>query len=303
VRLIAIAALSAIACTAPPAPADAGPDAGPRDAALGCETPRFAASERVEIRGWDGDAMEPFLSRDGRWLFFNTRDQPAPDDMDLHYAERADDLLFEYRGEIAGANSDALDGVPSLDDEGNLYFVSLRSYDTTFSTIHRGTFDAGLLLNAALVSGVSREMPGWVNFDAEISADAERLWAVDGLFDSATNFWSRADLFTARRDGDSFAREDASALAAINTELLEYAPAVSRDGLLLLFTRMDHRGGGVPRLHAAVRTRVDGAFCASVEVPAPPGFVEAPTFAPDEGAIYFHHLDGVRFVLRRAERF
>lgn len=36
----------------------------------------FADPERVTIQGYDGDAMEPFLSRDGRFLLFNNRNDP-----------------------------------------------------------------------------------------------------------------------------------------------------------------------------------------------------------------------------------
>src|SRR5688572_21853697 len=90
--------------------------------------PEFATPQRVTIRGHSDHAMEPFLTRDGRLLFFNNSNDP-PSETDLHYAERVDDVTFEYRGKLTGANSATLDGVPSVDAAGNLYFVSLRSYE------------------------------------------------------------------------------------------------------------------------------------------------------------------------------
>ena len=34
---------------------------------------------RVTIRGYHGDAMEPFVSPDGKYLFFNSRNDPGTD--------------------------------------------------------------------------------------------------------------------------------------------------------------------------------------------------------------------------------
>jgi hypothetical protein len=86
----------------------------------------FADPKAVEIVGYQSHAMEPFISRDGRYLLFNNRNDPS-ENTDLHWAERLSDLSFRYRGRIEGVNTDALEGVPSLDHEGTLYFISPRS--------------------------------------------------------------------------------------------------------------------------------------------------------------------------------
>ncbi|NJN64367.1 MAG: hypothetical protein HC882_05415 [Acidobacteria bacterium] len=62
----------------------------------------FGAVERVTILGYDGDAMEPFITRDGRFLLFNNRNDPKIDTK-LLVAERRDDVTFVYRGELAGS--------------------------------------------------------------------------------------------------------------------------------------------------------------------------------------------------------
>lgn len=102
------------------------------------DPPEFSNPESVAIRGYSDDAMEPFLTRDGSYLLFNNSNDPAAD-TNLHYAERVDDLTFDYRGEISGANTTALDAVPTADAMGNIYFISTRSYSQTLSTIYRSS--------------------------------------------------------------------------------------------------------------------------------------------------------------------
>src|SRR5690349_21866005 len=120
----------------------------------GLEYRAFGAPQRVAIRGYGGDAMEPFITRDGRYLLFNNRNDPRVD-TNLHYAERVDDVTFDYRGELKGANSPALDGVASVDRDGNLFFISTRSYGQTLSTVYRGRFNGGAVSGVELVQGVS----------------------------------------------------------------------------------------------------------------------------------------------------
>lgn len=101
-------------------------------------TGRFQSPAPVTILDCDGDAMEPFLSRDGAILFFNNRNDP-PDQTDLHWAERIDDLTFRYRGRIEGANSAHLDDVPTMARNGRFCFVSPRAYEQTLATLEPAT--------------------------------------------------------------------------------------------------------------------------------------------------------------------
>src|SRR5688572_32714896 len=68
----------------------------------------FGTPQPVRIAGYDGPAMEPFLTRDGRYLLFNNSNDPRVN-TNLHYARRIDDLNFQYLGELQGANTSALD--------------------------------------------------------------------------------------------------------------------------------------------------------------------------------------------------
>lgn len=260
----------------------------------------FTAPQPVRIVGFADHVMEPFLTRDGRYLLFNNRNDP-PEKTDLHLAERVDDLTFRYRGTLRGANSQALDGVPSLDRDGVLYFVSTRSYTTTLSTLYRGRLSGDEADAVELVPGVSRRTAGIVNFDAEISADGDTLYFVDGVF-SGGPVPDTADIVIAERRGNGFARRGDSArlLSAINTSDLEYAPSISADGLTLLFTRLRRGLFREPAIYIARRKSTEDAFGKARRLSALKGFVEAATFAPDGGAIYFHRREGTRYVLYRA---
>jgi type II secretory pathway pseudopilin PulG len=263
----------------------------------------FANPERVAIQGYDDDAMEPFLTRDGHFLLFNNRNDP-PEKTDLFYAERIDDLTFAYRGPIQGANSDALDAVASMDRAGNLYFISTRSYAETLSTIYRGRFQNGVVTGVELVAGVSRRIPGMVNFDAEISADGDTLFFVDGVFNGGP-VPAAADLVMARRRGARFERlsDSGRLLRQVNTKALEYAPATSADGLELFFTRLD---GTVPNPQPAIyrttRKNPQTPFGPPERIAAIQGFAEAPTLSPDGRSLYYHMLENGRFVIYRVTR-
>lgn len=261
----------------------------------------FDHPQKVAIHGYDGHAMEPFMSRDGRYLLFNDLNEPGVDTK-LHYAERLDDLNFQYRGELSGVNTPALEGVPSLDRDDWLYFVSPRAYEKTLNTLYRGRFSHGRVTEVTPLSGVSRDQPGWVNFDAEISADGRTLYFVDAKFGKRGP--ETADLVVAERQGDGFRRRADSErlLGQINTPLLEYAPSLSADGLLLLFTRAraDFKGGTA--VYLARRKSLTDAFAPAQRLDALDGVVEAPTFTPDEQAIYVHRKEGRQHVLYRLRR-
>lgn len=265
----------------------------------GAGSSEFANPEPVTIQNYSGDAMEPFISRDGHYLFFNTSNAPSVD-TNLQYAERVDDVTFSYRGELSGANSPALDAVATMDRDGNFYFVSSRSYSETLSTIYRGRFSDGELSDVAIVEGLSKRKPGHVNFDVEVSADGDVLYFVDGVLDGGP-LPKRADLAISVRRGTSFRRSHRSAklLRNVNTSALEYAASVSADELELFFTRTDTAG---PAIFHASRTKPTKPFGQPVRVTAADGFVEAPSLSADGRSLYYHKREGDRSVIYRVTR-
>jgi hypothetical protein len=261
----------------------------------------FANPQRVTIQGYDDHAMEPFLSRDGRWLLFNNSNAPDAQ-TDLHAAEKIDDVTFVYRGPVAGANSASLDGVPAMDSGSNLFFVSMRSYDSTLASIFQGHFNEGTVAGVSLVPGVSRGKPGWINFDVDVSPDGNTLYFADGRYTGGSSPVV-ADLAVATKTGASFQRAPNSAflMKFINTRALEYAACISASGLELFFTRLNPRTltSGIYR---ATRSRTSLPFGPPRRVAAATGFVEAPTLSPDERSLYFHKLENDRFVIYRIAR-
>lgn len=254
----------------------------------------------VTIRGYNGDAMEPFVSRDGHYLFFNNRNDPAIN-TNLYYAERIDELTFQYKGEVAGINTSALEGVATMDLANNFYFVSTRSYDQTFSTIYRGKFENGQVSNIELVSGISTQQPGMVNFDVEVSPEGETLYYVESRFGSKGP--ETADIAIAQRHGSMFMRAANSdyLMQQINTEALEYAASISADGLTLFFTRAPQDLSGTA-IFMAKRTSLALPFNRPTRLTAIKGFVEAPTLSPDERSLYYHKKVGNQFMLYRVSR-
>jgi hypothetical protein len=261
----------------------------------------FGGAQRITLRGYSGDAMEPFVSRDGRYLLFNNSNDPAAN-TNLHYAERIDDATFQYRGEIQGVNTAALEGVPTMDRAGRLYFVSTRSYKESLSTVYRGRFAGGRVSGIELVPGVSRREPGMVNFDVEVSPDGATLYLADGRFRGP--FPETADLFVAERRGDAWMRAANSdeLLRNVNTDALEYAACISADGLTLFFTRAPRGFAHPPQIYVSQRRDAREPFGRPQRLLAAAGFVEAATLSPDERSLYYHRRDGKQYVLYRVTR-
>lgn len=259
----------------------------------------FSNPERITIRGYSDHAMEPFMTRDGRYLFFNNSNDPSVN-TNLHYAERINDLTYEYKGEVAGVNTQSLEGVPTMDKDGAFYFVSTRSYKDTLSTIYEGRFSGGAVTGVKIVEGLSKKAPGIVNFDVEVSADGQTLYFVDGVF-SGKPIPDKADIAIAVRGGAGFRRLAGSAeiLKNINTDALEYAACISTDELELFFTRVEKNG---PVIYRSTRKNITQAFDPPERTAAIKGFVEASTLSPDGRALYYHRKDGERFVIYRVTR-
>jgi len=261
----------------------------------------FSNPTLVTISGYSGDAMEPFISKDGNYLFFNNRNDPSVN-TDLFYASRIDDQTFTFLGPVPGVNSPELDAVASLDTLGTFYFISTRSYATTLSTVYSGQFAASGVANVALVPGISLQQSGKVNFDAEISADGQTLWFDDGDYSSGT--LQAASIVIAHRQGAAFAREANSktVLSSVNNSDLNYAPSISADGLELFFTRASTAAGSMPAIYRTTRTDTDSAFTEPEIVSGATGFVEAPSLSADGHLLYFHKLVNGTFAIYHLQR-
>ena len=261
----------------------------------------FSNPQPVTIQGYSGIEMEPSISRDGQYLFFN--DSNAPDnDTNLFYATRIDDTTFSFQGEIGGVNSTALDAVASMDSANNFYFVTTRSYGIDLQSLYQGVFSNGAVASVAAVSGVSRNQPGWVTMDAEISPDGNTLYFVDAYFNGGP-LPTQAKIVIANKNGGSFSRQSNSSyiLQKVNASGLNYAPDISGDGLELYFTRLV--SGGQTQIYVAKRSRTTDPFGTPQALTAVnTGAVEAPSLSPDGKKLYYHKQVGTGYQIYMASR-
>lgn len=271
---------------------------------------------RVHILGYTGNAMEPFVSSDGRFLFFNTdsSDDPARG-KDIHYAVKVREDGFRYTGEVGGINTNAVEGTPTLDDSGNFYYVSTDTYDPAageYRTVHRGKFSGGSVTGPHLVPGdldLGMNEPGRVVMDVEISPDGAYMVYARAFIDpkDGEKEWpEESNLIIAARTGDEFRVHPKSAilLGNVNTERhLEYAPAISRDLRTLYFTRLEMDRMGRPKrflIMKSTRKSADDPFGDPQIIRAiSKGFVEGPALSGDEAALYFHKKKGKRYLIYR----
>jgi hypothetical protein len=273
-------------------------------AGLPADPDPFGAMVPVAVEGYVGVAMEPALSPNGDLLLFNDSNASGVD-TNLHWATRVDEFTFSYQGPVAGANSTVLDGVPSLDQAGTLYFISLRAYtETSRFTVHRGAFAAGTVSGIEVVPGLEASAPGWVIFDAFISGDGQQLWFAEG--DYRSGLLGAAYLHLALKNGSGgFTRAaDGDLLLRTVNQLgaAQYAPAVSADGLELFFTRLTGTGTTAAVYHAR-RPNTASPWGAPDVIPSlVGGVIEAPAPSADGRALYVHHQVGSTFRLARVAR-
>lgn len=260
----------------------------------------FKGAEPVRIEGFPDEAMEPFLSRDGKYLFFNTRNDIA--NTNIHFAE-ATDAGFAFKGVLYGTISYDLDATPTMAADGRFCFVSPREYRRTRVSVFCGQFDGKKVNNTASQPTLATERMGRLIFDVELSADGRTMIFAEGTF-SGGSTPDDADLFIAKLTPNGYERthEGRRIFANVNTPGdLELAPALSADELELFFTRPS----GIwpfaqPKIFRAIRSNPDEPFGKPVELKID-GYVEGPTLAPD-GTLYFHKKVGGRFEIWRQPR-
>jgi hypothetical protein len=263
----------------------------------------FKGSQQVTITGYTDHVMEPFLSRDGNTLMFNNSNEAV--NTNLHWAARVNDSTFEYKGEINGVNTASLEGVATMDMNGNLYFVSTRDYNLLLATLYQGNFDNGTVTNLTLVENISKYQAGWVNFDVEVDPSGETLYFVDGRFDQFGGPYE-ADIVLAKKVNNQFQRllNSDEMLKNVNTNDLEYAACISADNLELYFTRITApiSASSIPEILVASRLTENEPFGLPSKLNNVTGFVEAATISPDGSKLYYHKRENGIYSLYLTQR-
>ena len=192
------------------------------------DTVHFARNFRFEREKFIG---EPFLSPDGRKLFF-VADLPP----DIWVSEREKDGTWKAAARLdAPVNSYAGEWNPTLSARGTLYFASTRTDSGKVAP-------DGKIYRAPLVNGTygaAEPLPGRINRedagDPCIAPDESYLvfssWREGG--------YGGTDLYLSRRAANGEWSQPVNLGPAINTPFEEVGPRISADGKYLFFHRRD----------------------------------------------------------------
>jgi len=262
--------------------------------------PSFGSEIEVIINGLSFDAMEPFISPDGNYLFFNNINDGI--NTKLYYATRINDSTFNLVGELTGTNqtvSPHLDAVADLDIDGNFYWTSTRNYPTELNTLFHGTFTNGNVSAIERVQGnFNLNTPGWLIMDHGISLDGQYLYFNNARFDN-TNCQGPCEttIGVAQKDNvTAFSKLSDSDLILENINdpnYIYYAPCISSDNLELYYTRY---------LKEQITVNTTFEICVAVRANSVSKFsvpkvlfsetianlVEAPTLTIDKNLMYYH---------------
>ncbi len=264
------------------------------------ENTEFGNQQKVNVSGYDSNAMEPFITRDGLYLFFNSLNDG--DNTSLYYATGASATSFTLADKITGVNGTPphRDAVASMDDDGEYYFISTRAYPWSYKNVYTGIFSDGAVAAPSAVDGdFYIEKPGWIVMDAEVSPTGEDLYFVNAYF-SGGSYPRTARIGVAtrsERDNRFYKKADTEQIMArVNNDgCLNYAPCISADGKELFFTRFCY-GSSMPSILVAKRTTAVGPFGAPRCIGVLKGlFVEAPSLSYDGKKLYYHRKEGEFF--------
>ena len=262
--------------------------------------PEFGSEIEVIINGLSFDAMEPFISPNGNYLFFNNLNDGIY--TKLYYATKINDSTFNYIGELTGANQTTLphlDAVADMDDNGNFYWTSTRDYPNELNNLFHGTFSAGNINDIERVQGdFNMNTPGWLIMDHGISLDGQYLYFINTRFDDVNcQGPCETTLGVAQKDNPStFSTlpNSASILQNINdANYIYYAPCISSDNLELYYTRYlkgQITSSTVFEICVAVRSNSLSEFSIPKVLFSEiiSNLIEAPTLTVDKNIIYYH---------------
>lgn len=270
---------------------------------IAAQSPIFGNEIHVKINGLTFDAMEPALSTDGNALFFNSLNNGTT--TSLFYASKVNDSTFNYIGAVPVVNQTVtprLDAVASLDLVNNFYWVSTRNYPSDFDNLHRIRFLTSGYTNFGRVHGnFYIYSPGWLIMDAGINFYGDKLIYCNAFFNNCANAAPCiASMGIATKVNDSTFNKDANTsliMANINDTVnyIVYAPALTKDGLELYYTRL-LKNSTQTEIMVATRTSTNSAFgLPTLLVGAPYVVPEAPTVSTDKSKMYYHRKNGSLF--------
>ncbi|MEE9362286.1 MAG: hypothetical protein V3U92_06795 [Cellulophaga sp.] len=274
--------------------------------------PSFGSEIEVTINGLSFDAMEPFVSPDGNYLFFNNINDGI--NTKLYYATKINDSAFNYVGELTGTNQTAtphLDAVADMDINGDFYWTSTRNYHTELNNLFHGTFSAGNVIDIERVQGdFNMNIPGWLIMDHGISLDGQFLYFNNARFDDVNcQGPCETTLGVAQKNNDSTFSTLSNSISILqnvnNANYIYYAPCISSDNLELYFTRYvkgEITSSTVFEICVAVRSNSLSEFSIPkvLFLETISNLIEAPTLTVDKNIIYYHRkTSGLHKIIMR----
>lgn len=262
--------------------------------------PSFGAEIDVNIVGLTFDAMEPFISPDGNYLFFNNINDGI--NTKLYYATKINDSTFNFEGELTGTNQITpphLDAVADMDSESNFYWTSTRNYPTELDNLMRGTYNSGKVTSIERVRGdFNMNIPGWLVMDHGISLDGDFLYFNNARFDSQNcQGPCETNIGVAKKvNATTFNKlpNSAAILQNINdANYIYYAPCISSDHLELYYTRY-LKGTITPNTIFEICVAVRNNPLDNFSIPkvlfseSIANLIEAPTLTVDKKIMYYH---------------
>ena len=262
--------------------------------------PSYGPEIDVTITGLTFDAMEPFVSANGDFLFFNNLNDGV--NTKLYYATMVNDSTFSFVGELNGTNQATpphLDGVADIDASNNFYWTSTRDYPADLDNLFYGKFDSGNVTDIGRVRGdFNKSIPGWLVMDHGISYDGQLLYFNNARFNGVNcQGPCETEIGIAQKVNDStFNKIPSSDIILQNVNdanYIYYAPCISSDNLEFYYTRFA-KGEITPNtifeVCVAVREAPIEAFSMPKVLFYEPisDLIEAPTLTTDKQIIYYH---------------
>lgn len=266
--------------------------------------PSFGAEIHVNIIGLPFDAMEPFISPDGNYLFFNNLNDGVT--TKLYYASKINNSTFTFIGEVNGTNQTItphLDAVADMDANGNFYWTSTRNYPTELDNLFHGTFNSGTVTNSARVHGnFNMNIPGWLIMDHCISLDGTYLYFNNARFDSQNCQGAcETTLGVAKKVNtttfNTLSNSDLILQNINDSNYIIYAPYISSDNLELYYSRYlkgQITSNTVFEICVAIRNNSNDSFSVPKVLFSEPisNLIEAPVLTVDKKIIYYHKKTG-----------
>lgn len=266
--------------------------------------PSFGAESAINIDGLSFDAMEPFISPDGNYLFFNNLNDGL--ETKLFFATKINNSNFTYIGPLPGTNqliAPHLDAVADMDANGSFYWTSTRDYPNQLDTLFCGTINSGNVTNGERVHGdFNKNSSGWLVMDHNITEDGTYLYFNNGRFDTQNcQGPCETNIGIAKKITSTLfntLQNSTFLLEKVNDEsYINYAPAITSDNLELYYTRYlkgQITTNTIFEICVAIRNTKEASFSAPKVLfsETTATLVEAPTLTRDKKIMYYHKKSG-----------